>query len=83
MKSMLLTAFRLIFSVAFAYITYAALGLTLDKLSNLFGMGTGERNAIETLLALLSPMTFGLLIFAILTIGFYFLLPKLFPRMWG
>jgi hypothetical protein len=82
-KLILLTLLKLIGSVAFAYIAYAALGLTLDRLSNLFEMGAGKRNAIETLLALLSPMTFGLLIFAALAIGFYLFIPKLFPRIWG
>jgi hypothetical protein len=74
---------RLLMSVLLAYATYALVGLALDKLSELFERGTIIRNVIKTLLAILAPVAFGLLVLVVLVIVAYWLLPRWFPRLRG
>ena len=83
MKSLGLKILCLLTSAVLAYVVYGLLGFVLDKLSERFERGTGIRNIIETLLAILAPITFGLLVFALLVVVFYWLLPKWFPRLRG
>lgn len=75
--------FRLVAAIACAYATYAVLRVLLDQLSDLFERGTVVRDISEMLLAILAPMTFGLLIMIVFAVTFYRLLPKWFPRVWG
>jgi VIT1/CCC1 family predicted Fe2+/Mn2+ transporter len=78
MKSSCFRIIHLPTSILVAYFAYALFGFVLDKLSELFERGTIIRNVIETLLAILAPTTFGLLVLVALVIVFYWLLPKWF-----
>ena len=78
MKSLLLPLARIVLSAFSALIVYFLLGFLLDKLSGLFNRGTFARDSIETALAFLAPVTFGLLAFVVLWVTFYWFLPKWF-----
>lgn len=83
MKTFGLQIVRLLASVLLAYAVWALLGYVLDKLSELFKRETSIRNFIETLLVILAPIAFGFLVFVVLVVIFYWLLPNWFPRLRG
>lgn len=83
MKAFRLRIVHLLASGVLAVAVYALLGFVLDKLSEQFERGTNIGDGIEALLAILAPITFGLIVLVVLVAIFYWLLPKWFPGLRG
>ena len=67
---------RIIVSVIFGYILFAAIAISLDRVSSASPIDSSLKNLVENLLALFAPITFGLLILISMMVGVYFSLPK-------
>jgi hypothetical protein len=77
---MLIRALRLAISLCLSYLTYAAIGSAIDKLSEHFERDSVARNSAEIVLAIMSPMAFGFVILALLVAVCYFwLVPRWIP----
>ena len=76
MNSLKRKVLHLFISIAFSCVVYELLGYVLDKLSEGFERGKNVRNIIETLLVILYPGAFGLLVFVLLVAASYWCLQR-------
>jgi hypothetical protein len=72
---------RYVISIVAGVLVYAAIGILLEMLSKQFESETAIGDAVQTTLSFMSPLSYGLVVLAVLVGISFWVLPKWIPRL--